>query len=110
MTAAVKTENGKVTRLNPGVEFEALMERLDAITPLLKENGEKNEEIWHLTDETVNALHEVGAFRIGIPESLGGYELTPRQTIQVLEKVSYADPATGWVLMALQMVTGTTGA
>ena len=37
MTAAVKTENGKVTRLNPGVEFEALMERLDAITPLLKE-------------------------------------------------------------------------
>ena len=110
MTAAVKTENGKVTRLNPGVEFEALMERLDAITPLLKENGEKNEEIGHLTDETVNALHEVGAFRIGIPESLGGYELTPRQTIQVLEKVSYADPATGWVLMALQMVTGTTGA
>lgn len=84
MTAAVKTENGKVTRLNPGVEFEALMERLDAITPLLKENGEKNEEIGHLTDETVNALQEVGAFRIGIPESLGGYELTPRQTIQML--------------------------
>lgn len=110
MTAAVKTEIRENARLHPGTEFEALMDRLDTVVPVIMENGPKNEELGHLSEETVNALHTVGAFRIGIPESLGGYELTPRQTIQVLEKVSYADPSTGWALMALQMITGTTGA
>ncbi|AGF71143.1 acyl-CoA dehydrogenase family protein [Corynebacterium halotolerans] len=110
MTTAIKTNTYEDVRLNEGAEFAALMDRIETFIPLIKENAEKNEEIGKLTDETVAALHEVGAFRIGVPEALGGYELTPRQTIQVLEKVSYADPSTGWVLMALQMITGTTGA
>lgn len=110
MTTSTITTTHQDVRLNPGSEFDALMARLDAIVPLLDDSGQENEEQGKLTDDVVTALHESGVFRIGIPESLGGYELTPRQTIQVLEKVSYADPATGWVLMALQMITGTTAA
>ncbi|MGD7002332.1 acyl-CoA dehydrogenase family protein [Corynebacterium halotolerans] len=109
MTATIPTTHQDV-RLNPGPEFDALMERIDTILPLLDESGEQNEAQRALTDDVVQALHETGVFRIGIPEALGGYELTPRQTIEVLEKVSYADPSTGWVLMALQMITGTTAA
>lgn len=98
------------TGLNPGHEFEALMTRLDEITDLLKANGEQNEELGYLCDESFQALKDTGAFKIGIPEELGGYELKPTQTIAVLEKVSQADPASGWVLMVLQMISGTTAA
>lgn len=108
MTASLKTRNE--TGLNPGHEFDALMTRIDGITDLLKTNGEKNEELGHLSDESFQALKDVGAFKIGIPEELGGYELKPSQTIAVLEKVSQADPASGWVLMVLQMISGTTAA
>jgi len=108
MTASLKTRNK--TGLNPGHEFDALMTRIDGITDLLKTNGEKNEELGHLSDESFQALKDVGAFKIGIPEELGGYELKPSQTIAVLEKVSQADPASGWVLMVLQMISGTTAA
>ncbi|WIM71399.1 acyl-CoA dehydrogenase family protein [Corynebacterium suedekumii] len=108
MTASLKTRNK--TGLNPGHEFDALMTRIDGITDLLKANGEKNEELGHLSDESFQALKDVGAFKIGIPEELGGYELKPSQTIAVLEKVSQADPASGWVLMVLQMISGTTAA
>ena len=108
MTTTLQTPNR--TGLNPGHEFEALMSRLDGITDLLKANGEKNEELGHLSDESFQALKDVGAFKVGIPEELGGYELKPTQTIAVLEKVSRADPASGWVLMVLQMISGTTAA
>lgn len=93
-------------RLNPGAEFEALMERIEKIVPLVKENAEENERHGRLTDVVVDALHETGAFRIGIPKMAGGYELTPWQSIQVIERLSYADPSTGWAFMALQMATG----
>lgn len=110
MTTSVKTPTRVQTRLNEGAEFPALMQRIDDLTPLFKANYAKNEELGELCEETLSALHESGAFKIGIPVALGGHELTPTQTIEVLEKVSYADPAAGWVLMALQMITGTTAA
>lgn len=98
------------TRLSTGDAFSDVMRRIDEISPLIREQAAACEEAGRLTAPVVEALHDAGAFRIGIPESLGGYELTPRQVVEVLEKVSYADPSTGWVLMALQMVTGTTAA
>jgi alkylation response protein AidB-like acyl-CoA dehydrogenase len=55
-------------------------------------------------------LHDAGVFRLGIPRDLGGYEASPRQVIEVIEKLSYADASTGWAVMALQMITGTTAA
>ncbi|WP_253692775.1 acyl-CoA dehydrogenase family protein [Corynebacterium glutamicum] len=104
------TLTSSALRLNPGTEYDALMERLDGILDLLAANGEKNEELGQLCDESFNALKDTGAFKIGIPEELGGYELTPTQSISVIEKVSRADPASGWVLMVLQMISGTTAA
>jgi len=97
-------------RLNVSDEFDALMERLDAITPLLKANAEANEAGGRLTPEVEAALHDSGAYRVGIPKNLGGYEFSPRQTIEAIAKVSYADASTGWAFMALQMITGTTAA
>lgn len=98
------------SRLHVSDEFDALMERLDAITPLLKANADANEAGGRLTPEVEAALKESGAYKVGIPRSLGGYEFSPRQVIQAIEKISYADASAGWVFMALQMITGTTAA
>ncbi|WP_336714440.1 acyl-CoA dehydrogenase family protein [Arthrobacter sp. USHLN218] len=98
------------SRLHVSDEFDALMKRLDAITPLLKANADANEAGGRLTPEVEAALRESGAYKVGIPRGLGGYEFSPRQVIQAIEKISYADASAGWVFMALQMITGTTAA
>jgi indole-3-acetate monooxygenase len=100
----------ETSRLNRMEDFPALLERLEAITPVLRANAEANEAEGKLTDEAVAALHESGVFRLGIPRSLGGYEASPRQVIETIEKLAYADASTGWAVMALQMITGTTAA
>lgn len=91
-------------------EIPALLDRVDAITPLLKEAGAANEQQARLTDEVVSALHESGVFRLGVPRELGGYEASPLQTLEVLERLSYADGSTGWVVLAVEMVSGQTAA
>ncbi|GAA4658513.1 acyl-CoA dehydrogenase [Amycolatopsis dongchuanensis] len=99
-----------MSQLHVSAEFDGLIARLDEITPLLKDNAEKGEELGRLTDEVAQALQETGAFKVGIPRELGGYEFSPRQVIETIAKVTYADASAGWAYMALQMVTGTTAA
>jgi alkylation response protein AidB-like acyl-CoA dehydrogenase len=100
----------QTTQLHEMSDFSDLLERLHAISPVLKANGEANEAGRQLTDEVTAALHESGIFRLGIPQSVGGYEASPRQVIEAIETVAYADASAGWVVMALQMITGTTAA
>ena len=91
-------------------EFDLVMKRLDEITPLLRESSRANEEARRLIPAVEEALRTSGAYKIGLPVELGGYEFSPRQLIEAIAKVSYADASTGWVLLALQMETGTLGA
>lgn len=105
-----QTISETVGQLNVSDEVPALLERIEDISPLLMSQAAQNEELGHLTDAAANALHDAGVFRIGIPRELGGYEASPRQVIEVIEKLSYADASTGWAVMALQMITGTTAA
>jgi alkylation response protein AidB-like acyl-CoA dehydrogenase len=99
-----------VNQLNVSDEFDALMVRLDAITPLLEETAEEGETLGRVPDNAAKALHETGVFKVGIPRELGGYEFSPRQVIDTIAKLSYADASVGWAFMAVQMVTGTTAA
>ena len=109
-TLLESTSLESASRLHVSDDVPALLARIDEITPLLKSQAEENEELGRLTDTAVQALHDSGVFRLGIPRELGGYEASPRQVIEVIEKLSYADASTGWAVMALQMITGTTAA
>lgn len=99
-----------MNQLNVSDEFDALMARLDAITPLLEETAEEGESLGRVPDNAAKALHETGVFKVGIPRELGGYEFSPRQVIDTIAKLSHADASVGWAFMAVQMVTGTTAA
>ena len=42
-----------------------------------------------------------------MPRDLGGAELHPIESLQVIENVTYGDPSAGWVLMAAALAIGT---
>ncbi|GAB3007935.1 acyl-CoA dehydrogenase [Amycolatopsis acidiphila] len=99
-----------MSELHVSDQFDAVIARLEDITPLLKEHAEKGEELGRLTDEVAQALRDSGALKVGIPRELGGYEFSPRQVVETIAKITYADASAGWSFMAVQMVTGTTAA
>ena len=96
--------------LHVSEEHADLLQRLDEIGPVLRKNADEGEDIGQLTDEVVRALRETGAFRVSIPASLGGYELSPTQLVETVERITRDDASAGWAFMALQAVTGTTAA
>ncbi|PRX49567.1 alkylation response protein AidB-like acyl-CoA dehydrogenase [Prauserella shujinwangii] len=112
MTATETATTGRADApgLHVSDEFDALLDRLDGIAPLLADDAEESEELGRLAESSVRALWDTGAFRVGIPRELGGYEFSPRQVIETIARISAADASAGWTFMALQMVTGTTAA
>ncbi|MCS5723835.1 acyl-CoA dehydrogenase family protein [Herbiconiux sp. CPCC 203407] len=98
------------TALHVSDDFEPLMERLDAILPLIAESGAQNDLDGRLTPEVEEALAATGIYGMTVPAELGGYEFSPTQVIKAVERIAAADASTAWVTMALQMETGSTAA
>jgi alkylation response protein AidB-like acyl-CoA dehydrogenase len=78
--------------------------------PLLSERAEVAEQQGALTDDVVAAFHRDGLFAMWVPRSLGGAELDPLRSLEVLEALASGDPSAGWVLMAAAIATGVAGA
>jgi alkylation response protein AidB-like acyl-CoA dehydrogenase len=76
------------------------------LIPLADAHAEAAEERGALTEEVVEALHASGLWAIWVPRSLGGGELAPIASLEVIEHLSYADASTGWVVMAAALATG----
>jgi alkylation response protein AidB-like acyl-CoA dehydrogenase len=63
-----------------------------------------------LGEDLVEAFHESGLWAMWTPRELGGSELEPIPSLEVLEHISYGDASAGWVLMAAALATGVDGA
>jgi alkylation response protein AidB-like acyl-CoA dehydrogenase len=87
-----------------------LIEAARGLQDLIDEQAPAAEAQGQLTEPVVEALHEVGMFGMWTPRELGGSELWPRASLQVLETLSWADPSVCWVVMAASLATGTGGA
>ncbi|MCK2215738.1 acyl-CoA dehydrogenase family protein [Actinomadura sp. ATCC 31491] len=88
----------------------ALLERARELRPLIEREAAAAEERGRLTEPVVDALHDAGLFTVWIPAPLGGAESAPTELLAVFEELSYADPSTGWVVMATTLENGTAGA
>ena len=77
---------------------------------LLDEEAEFADIEGELSPTVVAALHRDGLLKIWVPEKLGGAELGPLQSLEVLENLSYGDASAGWVAMAANLSIGTAGA
>jgi indole-3-acetate monooxygenase len=81
--------------------------RARALHGLVDEQAAASEDLGQLTPDIDEALHEQGLYGLWVPKSLGGLELDPITSLEVLEAVSYAQPSAGWVLMAAGLSVGT---
>ena len=52
-----------------------------------------------LPADLVTALKLAGVFRMPVPRSWGGPEMTPREQVDIIELLSAADPSVGWCVM-----------
>ncbi|HEX5899255.1 MAG TPA: acyl-CoA dehydrogenase family protein, partial [Solirubrobacteraceae bacterium] len=87
-----------------------LLDEARRLETLIDEHGPDGDERGELVDEVVDALHAARIFGMWVPGALGGSELDPVRSLEVVEQLSYADASTGWVTMAASLAIGTGGA
>lgn len=85
----------------------SLPERAKQVAKLASEHGSYGDREGRLAEPVVEAMHREGLFGMWVPRSLGGAELDPVESLQVIENVAYGDPSAGWVLMAASLAIGT---
>jgi alkylation response protein AidB-like acyl-CoA dehydrogenase len=91
-----------------GVDTQvSLPERAKAVARIASEHADASEQLGQLAEPVVAALHEHKLFGMWVPKSVGGAELDPTDSLQVIENLAYGDPSTGWVLMAAALAVGT---
>ena len=87
----------------------SLVESGRRLAPLIREHDTYGDTHGELAPAVINAFHEAGMFGMWVPEVLGGSELDPLSSLELVEQVSYEDPATGWVLFAASVAPGAAG-
>ena len=75
-----------------------LIERAQALAPLIAREADEIERTRRLTAPVVSALIENGLYRALLPQSLGGAEAAPEIFMQMLEEIAKADASTAWCL------------
>lgn len=91
-------------------ESSILAERAKSLVPLLDAEAEYADTQGLLSPKVVDELHREGLLKMWVPEKLGGSELDPVHSLEVLENLSYGDASAGWVTMAANLSIGTAGA
>ncbi len=84
-----------------------LGERARALIPIANEHAEYSDTEGRIAEEVIQKMHEDGLFSMWVPKELGGSELLPVQSLEVIENLSYGDASAGWVLMAACLSIGT---
>jgi alkylation response protein AidB-like acyl-CoA dehydrogenase len=87
-----------------------LAQRAKQLLPLLDRHAPHADQDGRLAPEVVGALRQDRLFLMWTPKELGGFELDPVQSLDVLAIASYGDASAGWVLMAANLAIGTAGA
>jgi alkylation response protein AidB-like acyl-CoA dehydrogenase len=80
---------------------DGLLERTQAILPVLAANAARTEELRRAVPESIEALTEAGVFRMTVAKHYGGYESDLLTQYDVLSAISSACPSTGWVATIL---------
>lgn len=75
-----------------------LLGAVDDVREVLAAGVEEGEKLRTLPPASVAALRDSGLLALKLPAIAGGAEADPVTQIEVIEKVSYIDPAAGWCL------------
>ena len=73
--------------------------RVDELLPTVRERAAEIETARRLPADLVAALRAPGVFGMPMPRSRGGPELTPREQVEIIERLATADPSVAWCAM-----------
>lgn len=82
----------------PHVTPEELIARAKALAPILAQRAGETEQLRRIPDETMQAFHEAGFFRMFQPARYGGLEVDPRTYFDVQIAIANGCPSSAWVL------------
>src|SRR5580698_960439 len=68
------------------------------LAPVLAAAAPRIESGRELPPDLVGALHEARMFRMLVPRSLGGEEISPVAFVQAIEELAKADASTAWCI------------
>jgi 3-hydroxy-9,10-secoandrosta-1,3,5(10)-triene-9,17-dione monooxygenase len=74
-----------------------LVERARAMVPELRERAEQASQDCKVPDETVEAMHEAGFFRVLQPKRYGGFEMDPETFYAVQMTLAEGCMSTAWI-------------
>ncbi|WCT05747.1 acyl-CoA dehydrogenase family protein [Rhodococcus qingshengii] len=93
----------------PSPTREEIVARVRGLQPLIAANGARGEQDRRVPEETISALREAGAFKIGVPARFGGYETDVRTMLDVSGAVGEADGGTAWAVTLMNVCAWLTG-
>jgi alkylation response protein AidB-like acyl-CoA dehydrogenase len=82
-------------------------ERATRVAAIANDYADAGDKQGFLSEPVVAALHREGLYGMWVPRALRGAELSPVESLQVLETVAHGDPSVAWVLMAGALAIGT---
>ena len=84
--------------------LETLSRAVDKLLPLVEQDADEAERLYHLTDRVVAEFRRAGLYMLTTPKALGGLELPWVPAMRLTERVSRADGSTGWCMMVAGVV------
>jgi alkylation response protein AidB-like acyl-CoA dehydrogenase len=83
--------------VNQDLPVDGLLERVRAVTPLIRERAFEAERQRKPDDDVIEALKDTGVFRSFVPKRFGGYEIGMDLYVDLGVCVSEACASTGWI-------------
>jgi alkylation response protein AidB-like acyl-CoA dehydrogenase len=77
--------------------------------PLLRAHAAEGEALGELAPATLEAVSRVGAFKVTIPQELGGYASGARDTAEIVKALGRGDASAGWLVIVSSAARNTLG-
>ena len=74
-------------------------QRVEALLPAIRARGDEIASLRQLPRDLVDSLKGAGAFRMSMPATWGGPEMSLRRQVELIEAVAVADPSVSWCVM-----------
>lgn len=96
---AIAAWEPSVSTVATGTSAAEIRRRVDELLPTVRERAAEVEEARRLPADLVVALRATGVFGMPMPRSRGGPELTPREQVEIIERIAAAVPSVAWCAM-----------
>ncbi|RTL63708.1 MAG: hypothetical protein EKK41_22885, partial [Hyphomicrobiales bacterium] len=75
-----------------------LLTRLESLAPLIREMAPRFDKDRRLPDAVGQALADAGLFKLWLPKTFGGFELSPVDFMAIVEAATRLDASVGWIV------------